>query len=386
MDQRLKALKSLQQLICLAAAAVLAFALTPDRSKEYRAALNELEHFRKVSLNDYPAYAEQQLAGQEEANRALLLKAVKQAHLPFRRSLVFSEPLIMDAPPQGAYLRLRDFEEFVTARHTVGVCQLDDEHEVLSQLTRQLKEKVHQPVTLTGVYAGSGSGMIINNVPIADPVVLHNSPNSESLQFLLYSGLPTPPSIFFSVGCIFKPSANPHLALDWLRSDENGKYLVTNSGLVFPKLRPFWARIADMGPDNATLLLQERIEATTRGTLNFFGVSVDRGLILFAGPAALFGLMLFFLLHLRQVNEPTSWGAHEVVEAGRKVEDVAREVGVSKHTLYAWKAKYGGMDVSEAQEARQLRDENTCLRKLVADLSLDKEALQSVIRKNGWSS
>jgi len=46
----------------------------------------------------------------------------------------------------------------------------------------------------------------------------------------------------------------------------------------------------------------------------------------------------------------------------------------------------GGMDVSQAQEARQLRDENTKLRKLVADLSLDKEALQSVIRKNGWSS
>jgi putative transposase len=74
------------------------------------------------------------------------------------------------------------------------------------------------------------------------------------------------------------------------------------------------------------------------------------------------------------------------VEAGRKAEDVAREQGVSKHTIYAWKAKYGGMDVSEAQEAKQLRDENTRLRKLVADLSLDKEALQSVIRKHGWSS
>ena len=44
------------------------------------------------------------------------------------------------------------------------------------------------------------------------------------------------------------------------------------------------------------------------------------------------------------------------------------------------------MDVSEAQEAKHLRDENTRLRKLVADPSLDKEALQSVIRKNGWSS
>jgi putative transposase len=53
---------------------------------------------------------------------------------------------------------------------------------------------------------------------------------------------------------------------------------------------------------------------------------------------------------------------------------------------FAWKAKYGGMDVSQAHEAKQLRDENTKLRELVADLSLDKQALQSVIRKNGWSS
>ena len=79
-------------------------------------------------------------------------------------------------------------------------------------------------------------------------------------------------------------------------------------------------------------------------------------------------------------------GALKQLEAGRKAEDVAREVGVSKHTIYAWKAKYGGMDVSQAQEAKQLRDENTRLRKLVADLSLDKDALQWVIEKNGWSS
>ena len=79
-------------------------------------------------------------------------------------------------------------------------------------------------------------------------------------------------------------------------------------------------------------------------------------------------------------------GALKQLEAGRKAEDVAREVGVSKHTIYAWKAKYGGMDVSQAQEAKKLRDENTRLRKLVADLSLDKDALQWVIEKNGWSS
>jgi putative transposase len=74
------------------------------------------------------------------------------------------------------------------------------------------------------------------------------------------------------------------------------------------------------------------------------------------------------------------------LEAGRKVEDVAREQGVSKHTIYAWKSKYGGLEVSEAQEVKQLREENGRLKKLVADLSLDKDMLQSVIRKNSLGS
>jgi putative transposase len=78
-------------------------------------------------------------------------------------------------------------------------------------------------------------------------------------------------------------------------------------------------------------------------------------------------------------------GAVKQVEAGRKADEVAREMGVSKHTIYAWKQKYGGLDVAEAQELKALRDENTRLKKLVADLSLDKDALQHVIRKNGYS-
>jgi len=54
--------------------------------------------------------------------------------------------------------------------------------------------------------------------------------------------------------------------------------------------------------------------------------------------------------------------------------------------VYAWKSKYGGTDVSEAQEVKALREENTRLKKLVANLSLDKDALESVIRKNHLGS
>lgn len=72
-------------------------------------------------------------------------------------------------------------------------------------------------------------------------------------------------------------------------------------------------------------------------------------------------------------------------EAGVKTADLCREQGISEATFYNWKSKYGGMDVSEAQRLRQMEDENRRLKALVADLSLDREALRAVIRKAGWS-
>jgi putative transposase len=85
-------------------------------------------------------------------------------------------------------------------------------------------------------------------------------------------------------------------------------------------------------------------------------------------------------------SEAQMIGALKQLEAGRTAVDVARELGVSKHTIHAWKAKYGGLEVNEAQRLRQLEDENHRLKKLVANLSLDKEMLKAVIAKNGWSS
>ena len=73
------------------------------------------------------------------------------------------------------------------------------------------------------------------------------------------------------------------------------------------------------------------------------------------------------------------------LEAGRTVAELSREYAVSDATLYAWKAKYGGTTVTEARRLRQLEEENRRLKHLVADLSLDKEALKAVITKNGWS-
>ena len=68
-------------------------------------------------------------------------------------------------------------------------------------------------------------------------------------------------------------------------------------------------------------------------------------------------------------------------EEGTTVEEVCRKAGISQATYYNWRNKYGGLTPSEMKRLKQLEEENSKLKKLVADLSLDKEMLQDVIRR-----
>jgi putative transposase len=68
-------------------------------------------------------------------------------------------------------------------------------------------------------------------------------------------------------------------------------------------------------------------------------------------------------------------------ETGVKVEEVCRKMGISEATFYNWKKKYGGIGVNELRRMRQLEEENAQLKKLVADLSLDKQMLQDILKK-----
>ena len=68
-------------------------------------------------------------------------------------------------------------------------------------------------------------------------------------------------------------------------------------------------------------------------------------------------------------------------EAGTAVEDICRSMGISQATFYIWKKKFGELGASEVRRLRQLEEENLRLKKLVADLTLDKSILQEVIKK-----
>ena len=82
-----------------------------------------------------------------------------------------------------------------------------------------------------------------------------------------------------------------------------------------------------------------------------------------------------------RVTEAQIIGILKRVEAGQKVADVGRAAGVSEATDHRWKAKYGGLDVRDAQRLKQLEEENRRLKQLVAELTLDNVALKDVLAK-----
>ena len=68
-------------------------------------------------------------------------------------------------------------------------------------------------------------------------------------------------------------------------------------------------------------------------------------------------------------------------EAGRKVADLCRTHGITEQTYYRWKAKYGGLELSDVQRLRQLEDENRRLKQIVAEQTLDLQAMRAVVAK-----
>jgi len=84
-------------------------------------------------------------------------------------------------------------------------------------------------------------------------------------------------------------------------------------------------------------------------------------------------------------QEQATYALH-VAESGTPVADVCRQTGIAEATFYLWKKKFGSLGVPEVRELRQMREENARLKRLVADLTLDKQILQEVIRKKSETS
>jgi putative transposase len=86
-------------------------------------------------------------------------------------------------------------------------------------------------------------------------------------------------------------------------------------------------------------------------------------------------------LKRQRISEEKIIYALKQVESGVKVTEICRQMGVSTNTFYLWRRKYSGLGVTESKKLRQLQDENDRLKKLVADLTLDKHILQEGFEK-----
>jgi len=84
----------------------------------------------------------------------------------------------------------------------------------------------------------------------------------------------------------------------------------------------------------------------------------------------------------KRYSEEQIIGALKEAEAGMAIPDLCRKYGIHQTTLYNWKAKYGGLTVSEARRLKALEDENRRLKSIVADQTLDIQALKAVVSKN----
>ena len=83
----------------------------------------------------------------------------------------------------------------------------------------------------------------------------------------------------------------------------------------------------------------------------------------------------------KRFSEEQIIGVLKESEAGAETKEVCRRHGITVTTFYRWKAKFGGMEVSDARRLRQLEDENRRLKHIVAELTLDNQALKGVLGK-----
>ena len=74
----------------------------------------------------------------------------------------------------------------------------------------------------------------------------------------------------------------------------------------------------------------------------------------------------------------------KLADSGMKVEDICRKNGISNATYYNWKSKYGGMEASDVKRLKELEEENSKLKKLLAEVSLENYAMKELFAKKGW--
>jgi len=297
LNENLKVIKVLHQILMAVSAAILAFALRPDLSRDYKAALEEIAALKQVSFGGWSNYVAQHYKAATNQDAKFVRAVVHQAGLRVRGVPDINIPVFCDQVP-NSNSRLLDLDTFFAKTQTIGFMKFSTERQpVLDQLTKW-KAGRNPNANIIAFNVSSNSGIQYpGGSPMLDWLNRSTSGTSNVMIYLVTDEPALQPG-FVSFTYSVSSETGP-FALDWLRNDTFGQRLVDpKTGVVFPHLKTFWHQINQHTPDQATVFLQEESEANTRGTLSFFGIQVERRLAISAGPVVSFCILLFMGLHL----------------------------------------------------------------------------------------
>jgi hypothetical protein len=296
-NENLKAIKILHQLLMAVTAAILAFALRPDQSQEYKAALDEVAALKQLPYGGWSNFVAERYKTEADQDVKFVRGLVRQASLRVKGSPNVGVPVFGDQMPYPGS-RLLDLDAFFSKAQRIGVLNFVPERQlVLEQLAKWKAARNPQAAIIalnlsvnSGTQYPDGSLMLdwLNRSPFA---------TSSFPMYLVTDEQGIQPG-FVSLSYTIRSETGP-FALEWLRKDTFGQRIVdAKTGVVFPRLKVFWHQINQDGPDQATVFLQEELAANTRGTLSFFGIPVERSLAVSAGPVVTLCILLFMALHL----------------------------------------------------------------------------------------
>jgi len=301
LGENLKAIKHIHQLLMVICGAILAFAVRTDSFAKSKLALKELAALREISLQTYPSYLSKRYKDEGEQNNKFVMAVIREAGLPVLGHPVVEQPVFSDPPPDLNSAKLSAIHAFFSSPQKIGTAVLDGDKKYLSQqLAKNIATRNPNPrivgVSISGLSSPGYFGL--------REWVNTSQTGPASIAFVISDQPQTIPNTPVAVLAAYSIRAEDgDFPLEWLKTIPPGRELIdTKTNMIFPHLNEFWERVNALSVDQATLVLQEEMAESTRGTLSFFGVPVDRSLVVWVGPAVCFSIIFFLAFHIRHLR------------------------------------------------------------------------------------
>jgi len=322
MNEYVKAVKVIHQLLILAASAVLAFALTPNLEPQYERADATLSLLQNCKPDSWDEYVLGILGNSDKSETKYIHQLVhnidptfpSDARIPLFFYSDLHYPLNGNIVDIEQYLRMKQRIQTVSFRREQGNFYLQWQNATSNQNASQStpadnSQRLRIATILISPPGGSWSGTKLHLVPIDNQ---NNDRNATMMINLDPNSMARPRAVSNTVTVnmpiILNPVQEQLYALNWLQQEDTEKILFTNgvsNKNLFRSLDPFIKEIGGMGVSQARQRLQAKREAQ-HGKISLFGLSVDEQSTVMVMPWIISGILLFFLAHLRQFRSVAS--------------------------------------------------------------------------------